>query len=627
MKSAAWLLGGVLLLAGQQEPSPTGLIRTGPPIPETASPLRKALLLLRQDRTLEARQELTVLLKSHPADAEIHYQIARSYLMDFYAGKDRATSRLSLGFAMEALATAIRRNPDHVNALKAKSVIHARAELLYYDPDLAYAMAARVARLEPNAHEYLVSLSEWLSGEVRFTGESAHRVPHDPLLGLDRSMGLLEKVMDGAMPLSGEESAAYFLMAKALARRGNFAESIPYSKKALRRAVDDNQRMEVLREMGTSYYRMGDFAESARQFYQALQVRHNSIDQWLLHVATSQMKGAAPPLPASVLFPAAAPAIDPARPPLLEFENIAAQLGVDRMDGNGACAWGDYDGDGRIDLALAGSGTFLALYRNEGARFKEVTVQAGLANVPSGYSLNFIDYDNDGKLDLYISMNGWSGPMRNRLFRNMGSGRFQDVSKASGADDPGSGFVSLWGDLDNDGFLDLVVANGVLKDGSVPQVYRNNGDGTFRKTTIESGIKEPPSFGAIGIALGDYDRDGDLDILINGLDTAPNRLYRNEGNWRFAEVARQAGLVQPPHNGFVCFFFGRIASPAPLSFASAFRNICAIEAFRRRRHERQPDAGPELGSGPFQARTCAFGLSKRNWRSPLAGICPSGFSR
>lgn len=555
MKSTAWLIVCLLPLAGQQEPSSTGLIRAGPPVPESASPLRKALLLLRQDRTQEARQELSLLLKSYPEDAEIHYQIARSHLMDFYTGKDRATSRLSLGFAMESLASAIRRNPDHVNALKAKSVIHARAELLYYDPDLAYEMAARVARLEPHAHEYLVSLSEWLSGEVRFTAESAHRVPHDPLLGLDRSIGLIEKVMDGAMPLSGEESAAYFLMAKALSRRGNFAESIPYAKKALRRAMNEEQRMEVLREMGTSYYRLGDFAESARQFYEALQVRGSSIDQWLLHVAMSQMKAGAPPLPASALFPAAAPAIDAAHPPLLQFENIAAALGVDRIDGNGTCAWGDYDGDGRIDLAVSGSGTFLSLYRNVGARFKEVTVEAGLANVPSGYSLNFIDYDNDGRLDLYMSMNGWSGPMPNRLFRNVGNGRFEDVSKASGAGDPGSGFVSVWGDLDNDGFLDFAVANGVLKDGSVPQIYRNNGDGTFRKMTIEAGIKEPPSYGAIGVALGDYDRDGDLDILINGLDTAPNRLYRNEGKWRFTEVAQRAGLVQPPHNGFVCFFF------------------------------------------------------------------------
>ena len=60
--------------------------------------------------------------------------------------------------------------------------------------------------------------------------------------------------------------------------------------------------------------------------------------------------------------------------------------------------------------------------------------------------------------------------MKNKLFHNVG-GRFEDVSAKSGADDPGNGFVSVWGDLDNDGWLDLVIANGVLKDGSVPRIY------------------------------------------------------------------------------------------------------------------------------------------------------------
>jgi hypothetical protein len=73
--------------------------------------------------------------------------------------------------------------------------------------------------------------------------------------------------------------------------------------------------------------------------------------------------------------------------------------------------------------------------------------------------------------------------------------------------------------------------------------------------THEAGLREPPTFGAIGIALGDYDLDGDLDLFINGLESVPNRLYRNDGNLRFTEVSRQARVVQPPHNGFVSFFF------------------------------------------------------------------------
>jgi hypothetical protein len=308
----------------------------------------------------------------------------------------------------------------------------------------------------------------------------------------------------------------------------------------------------VYREYGAALYRDGQFQDAASQFYQGAQLGGNSaIDQWLLKVAMDQIPAAAAPkLPASVLFPAA-PA--PKNQPPFAFRDMAKELGVDRLDGNGTCSWGDYDNDGDLDLFLAGSGTFMAVYRNDGGRFVEVTASVGLARVPSGYSLNLIDYDNDGRVDLYVALNGWSGPMPNLLFHNEG-GRFVDVTAKSGAGDPGSGFISLWGDLDNDGYLDLVIANGVLRDGSTPQIYRNNRNGTFTNMTKLAGIDEPPSYGAIGIALGDYDRDGDIDLLINGLDRSPNRLYRNDGKWKFTEVAQQAGVVQPPHNGFVCFF-------------------------------------------------------------------------
>src|SRR2546429_8171077 len=99
----------------------------------------------------------------------------------------------------------IRRPPrstlfPYTTLFRAKAIIHARAELLYYDPNLAYQMASRAARLEPNNNGFLINLSEWMSGEVRFSEESGHRVPHDPLLGLDRSIELLDQVIDNAMP-------------------------------------------------------------------------------------------------------------------------------------------------------------------------------------------------------------------------------------------------------------------------------------------------------------------------------------------------------------------------------------------------------------------------------------------
>lgn len=539
----------VLALPGQlaQEPHL-------PPWPEKSGPLTKALLLLRESKTDLARQELEIQRQLRPHDAAVLYQIARSHLLDFYRMRDPEKRRIGLGLAMEALNGVLKEDPNYIPALRAKAVIHARAELPYYDPNLSYELAARVANLEPHANAFLLNLSEWLSGEVRFTHESGHRVPHDPLIGLDRSVDLLEQVIDTALPYSNEESAALFLMGNALSRRGSFREAIPYYRQNLIRNIAPDQKMAALRELGAAYYRLGEYEDAAGRFYEAMQTRMNPVDQWLFWLALQEVKGPRPPLPPGTLFPVADANIDPASPPLLAFEDMAPALGIHHLNGNGTCAWGDIDGDGDLDLIVSGSGVFIRVYRNDGDRFTDVTEQVGLGHVPSGYSLNLIDYDNDGWLDLYISLNGWSGPMPNLLFHN-DHGHFSNVSRYSGADDPGSGFVSLWGDLDNDGWPDLVVANGVLQDGSVTQIYRNNRDGTFTNVTKAAGLNEPPSYGAVGIALGDYDKDGRLDILINGRDGAPNRLYHNDGNWHFTEVAKKAGVLQPPHNGFVCFFF------------------------------------------------------------------------
>lgn len=542
----------MLLLSQHAHPPPQppgGL----PAVTVRETPLREALMLLREGKTREARMSLLRQQRERPDDAEIWFQLGRSHLLDFYNEPDPAKRRVSLGLAMESLGTAIAKDENHIPALRTKAILHARAELLYYDPNLAYEYASRVAKLEPNASEYLLTLTEWMSGEVRFTHDHGHRVPHDPLLGLDRSIEILDRLIDHVVPYSNEETAAYFQMGKTLSRRASFGEAIRYFEQALRRTQVPAQKLEALRELGTSNYRMGDYEAAARHFYEAAQGSQDPVDKWLLKVALDQIKGNVPPLPASILFPAAKPQFDREAQSAFAFEDMAKEMGVDRFDGNGTCSWADYDGDGDLDLFLAGAGTFMAVFRNDGNSFTEVTAEVGLSGVPSGYSLNLIDYDNDGQPDLYITYNGWNGPMPNRLYRNEG-GRFVDVSLASGLADDGDGFVSLWGDLDNDGWLDLVIANGVLKDGSVPQIYRNNRDGTFRNVTKASGIDEPAHYGVIGIALGDYDKDGDLDIFINGLDNAPNRLYRNEGNWKFTEVSRKAGVTQPAHNGFVAFF-------------------------------------------------------------------------
>src|SRR5215471_7914416 len=422
-----------LQVAGQQDHQQHDF--PAAPLPEKSGPLRKALLLLRDGKTVEARAELEQQRRQRPDDAEVLYQIARSHLMDFYKDEDYGKRRVSLGLAMEQLAATLKLDRDHIPALRAKAVIHARAELLYYNPNLSYELAARVAKLEPHANAFLLNLSEWMSGEVRFTQESGHRVPHDPLVGLDRSIDLLEQVIDNALPYSNEETAAYFLMGNTMSRRGNFLDAIHYYEQELQRNVTLDQRMQALREMGAAYYRMGDFTEAARKFYEATQWRKNSIDQWLFTLSLGQVQGPKPTLPEGALFPMETFGAGMKDPPLLDFEDIAPKLGIHHLNGNGTAAWGDIDGDGHPDLIVSGSGVFIRVYRNEGDHFTEVTEAVGLGHVPSGYSLNLVDYDNDGWPDLFLALNGWSGPMPDRLYHN-DHGHFTDVSAKSGAADP-----------------------------------------------------------------------------------------------------------------------------------------------------------------------------------------------
>src|SRR5260370_21120830 len=243
MNAWGWraLLGLLLAAAIVFAPRTAGQ-RSPAPLPEKTGPLNKALLLLREGKTVEARQELEGQRKLRPDDAEVLYQIARSYLIDFYKDHEPERRRTSLGLAMEMLNGALKRNPDHIPALRAKAVIHSRAELLYYDPNLSYELAAKVAKLEPHAGSFLLNLSEWMSGEVRFTHESGHRVPHDPLIGLDRSIDLLEQGIDASIPFSNEETAAVFLMGNTISRRGSFREPLShYAQPPLRHPPLDQQ--------------------------------------------------------------------------------------------------------------------------------------------------------------------------------------------------------------------------------------------------------------------------------------------------------------------------------------------------------------------------------------------------
>jgi hypothetical protein len=235
------------------------------------------------------------------------------------------------------------------------------------------------------------------------------------------------------------------------------------------------------------------------------------------------------------------------------------------------CAFLDYDADGWQDILLVngtdwpGHGTArptLQLCRNNrNGTFTDVTRAAGL-DAPDLYGMGVAvgDYNNDGFPDILVTCVG-----QNRLFRNTGKGTFIDVTKSSGLGKRQAFSTSaLWFDYDRDGHLDLFVCNyvkwspehdvfcsldGKHKSYCTPEAYRgqtcwlfhNRGDGTFEDVTAASGIFDSSSK-SLGVALLDYDQDGWPDLIVAN-DTQPNKLYRNNRNGTFREVAVDAGVA------------------------------------------------------------------------------------
>ncbi len=223
-----------------------------------------------------------------------------------------------------------------------------------------------------------------------------------------------------------------------------------------------------------------------------------------------------------------------------------------------AAAASDYDGDGDTDLYVTDSRKGLpnVLYRNNGdGTFTDVAREAGVArlNDEEGLSMDSVwgDYDNDGDEDLYVVKWG-----RNRLLRN-DAGVFADVTGRAGVGDWGNGNAAVFFDCDGDGWLDLYVGNYFrnvdlwnlpdtrimhgsfesARDGGANVLYHNEGDGTFTDVSEAAGVAD--TGWTLDVGSGDYDDDGDMDLHVAN-DFGPDKLYRNAGGGRFADVSLTA---------------------------------------------------------------------------------------
>jgi hypothetical protein len=255
------------------------------------------------------------------------------------------------------------------------------------------------------------------------------------------------------------------------------------------------------------------------------------------------------------------------------FENVAAAAGLNVRGPNlaGGSIFDNFTGDGRLDVFTTSFDTDLgaSLFVNRGdGTFDDRSEAAGLKGQPLSVNASQADYDNDGRLDVIMVRGGWENAARLTLLRNAGAGRFEDVTVAAGLGEPIASRSAAWGDYDNDGRVDLYVCGeyattssaGLLAgDSSVlrsdprnhGRLYHNNGDGTFTDVAEGAGVRNDRY--AKGASWGDFDNDGDLDLFVSNFGKV-SRLYRNEGDGRFSDVAREQGMAAPLPT-FSCGFF------------------------------------------------------------------------
>ncbi|MBL4669466.1 MAG: VCBS repeat-containing protein [Flavobacteriales bacterium] len=219
------------------------------------------------------------------------------------------------------------------------------------------------------------------------------------------------------------------------------------------------------------------------------------------------------------------PVINLAYDPSVQFnENTIAGLSNDASDSWGI-AWGDYDNDGFDDLYVAeydvNSGSFLYHNNGDGSFTKETS---GIVTTDGGSSIagTWGDYNNDGHLDLFVANN--TGAM-NALYKNTGGGSFTKITTGDIANYSGYCHGASWVDYNNDGYLDLFVTDYMPTKFNL--LYKNNGDETFTMVTNSALVQEAKH--AIGATWADYDNDGDMDVFIPATNGESNSLYRNDG--------------------------------------------------------------------------------------------------
>ena len=470
--------------------------------------MQLARTYVRQQNFARAEETLQTLIKLLKPVPDAKDKLSRAYLTlaQVFSYQQRFSDSTT------ALTSALEVNPDDTEArIRLGYFLGAPQQMLVPDLSASKRQFEKVLELEPNNLEAMLQLglAEFRLGEA------------------DKAAERFENIIQNYRRHSG----AYYYLGVYHLRHGSPEKAISNFKESLRLKPRDP---ETLWNLWTAYSQLGGYpAELPEEFKITVSRQQNSSQQ----SAVSNK---------SLLSDNRQPITDN------HFTDIAPDLKMDKVDGGRGSAWGDYDNDGDLDIVAVGTYQPHALFRNNGdGTFTNTAEQAGIADAKGGWGSLFADYNNDGYLDLYITRGGWSGAAENTLYHNNGDGTFTDVTHAAGVADPQSSFCAAWADYDNDGYLDLYIADGVIGDGAANVLYHNNGDGTFTNTADVAGVADTGN--SLGTAWGDYDKDGHIDLHVINYGQS-NVLYRNNGDGTFTDVTPMTGMNLPVTDAFVTFF-------------------------------------------------------------------------
>lgn len=278
--------------------------------------------------------------------------------------------------------------------------------------------------------------------------------------------------------------------------------------------------------------------------------------QWLLNIAYMTIGRYPDDVPKSHLIEPSAFESEMEFP---RFKNVAPALGLATFNLSGGAIVDDFDNDQYLDVVTSTFDTAGPMHffrNNRDGSFSDQTEQAGLTGMLGGLNMVQADYDNDGNLDILVLRGAWAGKAGqhpNSLLRNNGTGKFTDVTFEAGLGQvhyPTQ--TAAWADYDNDGDLDLYIGNESGYGFTAPsQLFRNNGDGTFTDVADQAGVRNDQY--AKGVVWGDFDNDRFPDLYVSNLegqanklyDGQPNRLYRNNGDGTFTDVAPDLNVTGP----------------------------------------------------------------------------------